>query len=1077
MVDQQPVVDAPESSLKRSPRERIPSPRYSPNEHVLLSDRGEPESFDEAMESEEKEKWFDVMEDEIKSLHDNHTFDLMSSIHVVLGLASSLDLEVEKMDVKTAFVHGDLDEEIYMKKPKEKYIQKELQRLHMDKAKVVNTPLAMHFKLSTKHCPSSDDENEDTKKVPYASAFAELIAVVEAYKEFLWMKKFLEKLGCAQERSDFSYTLDDDHAHHMFDKFAVKSAIIDSLTSFTGNDTDIETPTDMETPPIGNVELVQMDLVRGPSSIVEDPVFYKISHTTVTSDIYDLNIIFHEGVHFVTTVAKVSDTEGLDVGILTDAMTSTLIQPEEVQLFEAHSFSNLPVPVSNFDTGQLMDEISSIITARPVALIKDASLQHKIEDTKYSTLQVKKETWNSGLNDNNEENIVAYDLNSPSFVITVWGMISETKSHIDLPVASIFMDPEVTFNSLFIENVPTPSMLCCFMFGLGLDEHPFHVARVVGNSHPRDTSSFLVSFAGHLFLMSTTSGQSADIKFSFVGALWDCVYVIPYFPVNPSAIIFLVPIHVMSSNLCVWDLGIHFEFRALTGYAVDVEALQLQGCSGNYGENVEELLLLECFDKFFFIAYSNSMSRVWDPGQQLNKNDATTSTKIQAANQVISLLLINLTVPEDARACLNLEDKHPGDIYLDQNQLSGSLPNCLGNITSLREIHLSSNKLSSNIPPSLGNLQDLVVLDLSSNNMVGSLPPEIGNLKAATLIDLSMNQFSNRTPREIGGLQNLAHLSLRQNNLQGAIPDSMSNMVGLEFLDLSQNNIYGIIPKSLEKLQNLKYRRGKSAPQQAESLSTVTRERISYYELLQAMDDLSESNLIGIGGFGSVYKGVLRSGTVIAVKVFNLQLDAAFKSFDTECEVLCSLRHRNLVKSLRIMINVASALEYLHHGCSLPLIHCDVKPSNVLLDDDMVSHLSDFGISKLLGEDQEYGLEGLCQQSVTSMLLETFTRRKPNEFEGDLSLKQWASYSLQDNCLEMRVFQKQGLGTLVKMVLKIPLCFLSSLSLVKMVLKKQKSMKAETRVEKVNGRVAKASEKVKGVVEDVHYRGVYKRPS
>ncbi|XP_047258901.1 receptor kinase-like protein Xa21 [Capsicum annuum] len=210
--------------------------------------------------------------------------------------------------------------------------------------------------------------------------------------------------------------------------------------------------------------------------------------------------------------------------------------------------------------------------------------------------------------------------------------------------------------------------------------------------------------------------------------------------------------------------------------------------------------------------------------------------------------------------------------------------------------------------------------------MVGSLPPESGNLKAATLIDLSMNQFSNRTPREIGGLQNLAHLSLRQNNLQGAIPDSMSNMVGLEFLDLSQNNISGIIPKSLEKLQNLKYfnvsfnklyRRGKSAPQQAESLSTVTRERISYYELLQAMDDLSESNLIGFGGFGSVYKGVLRSGTVIAVKVFNLQLDAAFKSFDMECEVLCSLRHRNLVKVITSCSNLdfkALVLDYMPNG-------------------------------------------------------------------------------------------------------------------------------------------------------------------
>ncbi|KAM3267219.1 hypothetical protein P3S67_032584 [Capsicum chacoense] len=465
--------------------------------------------------------------------------------------------------------------------------------------------------------------------------------------------------------------------------------------------------------------------------------------------------------------------------------------------------------------------------------------------------------------------------------------------------------------------------------------------------------------------------------------------------------------------------------------------------------------------------------------------------------------------------------QHLGDIYLDQNQLSGSLPNCLGNITSLREIHLGSNKLSSNIPPSLGNLQDLVVLDLSSNNMVGSLPPEIGNLKAATLIDLSMNQFSNGIPTVIGGLQNLANLSLRHNKLQGAIPDSMSNMVGLEFLDLSHNNISGIIPKFLEKLQNLKYfnvsvnklygeipsggpfknlssqffihnealcgssrfrvppcptsskhksnrekllvrslllaiavvfvtmafgllriryRRGKSAPQQAESF---------------------ESNLIGFGCFGSVYKGVLRSGTAIAVKVFNPQLDTAFKSFDMECEVLRILRHRNLVKvitscsnldfkalvldympngslelylyshnyflnikqRLGIMIDVVCALEYLHHGCSLPVIHCDVKPSNVLLDEDIVAHLSDFGISKLLGEDQgdlytktlatfrciapEYGLEGLVSTkcdvySYGVMLLETFTRRKPNEFEGDLSLKQWVSYSLPDAVMEDR---------------------------------------------------------------------------
>ncbi|PHT82831.1 hypothetical protein T459_11274 [Capsicum annuum] len=226
-------------------------------------------------------------------------------------------------------------------------------------------------------------------------------------------------------------------------------------------------------------------------------------------------------------------------------------------------------------------------------------------------------------------------------------------------------------------------------------------------------------------------------------------------------------------------------------------------------------------------------------------------------------------------------------------------------------------------------------------------------------------------------------------------------MVGLEFLDLSHNNISGIIPKSLEKLQNLKYFNVsvnklicKRDPPQAESLSAITRERISYYELLQETDALCENNLIGSGSFGCVYKGILRSETSIAVKVFNLQLDAAFKSFDTECEVLHSLRHRNHVKVITSCSNLdfkALVLEYIPNGS---------LENNVLLDEDMVAHLSDFGFSKLLGEDEselytktlaslgyiapDYGQDGLVStkcdvHSYGIMLLETFTRRKPSE--------------------------------------------------------------------------------------------------
>jgi len=172
---------------------------------------------------------------------------------------------------------------------------------------------------------------------------------------------------------------------------------------------------------------------------------------------------------------------------------------------------------------------------------------------------------------------------------------------------------------------------------------------------------------------------------------------------------------------------------------------------------------------------------------------------------------------------------------------------------------------------------------------------------------------------------------------------------------------------------------------------------VSYDELRLATEEFSQENLIGIGSFGSVYKGHLSQGnSTIAVKVLDTLRTGSLKSFFAECEAMKNSRHRNLVKlitscssvdfrnndflalvyeflsngsledwikgrrnhangnglnlmeRLNIAIDVACALDYLHNDSETPIVHCDLKPSNILLDEDMTAKVGDFGLARLL---------------------------------------------------------------------------------------------------------------------------------
>nr|XP_027081086.1 putative receptor-like protein kinase At3g47110 [Coffea arabica] len=247
---------------------------------------------------------------------------------------------------------------------------------------------------------------------------------------------------------------------------------------------------------------------------------------------------------------------------------------------------------------------------------------------------------------------------------------------------------------------------------------------------------------------------------------------------------------------------------------------------------------------------------------------------------------------------------------LQENPLSGSIPSTVKGLQMLQGLSIegckSSNRITPYVPHSLWSLKDLLGFILPSNFLTGSLPLEIGQVKVATWIDLSLNQFSNNIPSRIGDLENLNHLSLAYNNFEGAIPSNgpFKNFTSESFISsdaLCGSSRFHVPACQTPLIHRSRTKEKEKVPNGTNLLSLTAKGRISYYELLQATNGYDEIHLLG--SFGSVYKGILANGICVAIKVFNLQLEYSFKSFTRECEVLRSLRHRNLTKVIGVCSN------------------------------------------------------------------------------------------------------------------------------------------------------------------------------
>ncbi|PKI34493.1 hypothetical protein CRG98_045115 [Punica granatum] len=170
--------------------------------------------------------------------------------------------------------------------------------------------------------------------------------------------------------------------------------------------------------------------------------------------------------------------------------------------------------------------------------------------------------------------------------------------------------------------------------------------------------------------------------------------------------------------------------------------------------------------------------------------------------------------------------------------------------------------------------------------------------------------------------------------------------------------------------------------------------QFDFAPILAATEDFSANNKLGEGGFGEVFKGVLRTGQLIAVKRLSRSSGQGAEEFKNEVMVVAKLQHRNLLtisdsekqgrldwsRRYKIIAGIARGMLYLHEESRLRIIHRDLKTSNVLLDADMNPKIADFGMARIFGVDQTQG--------TTNKVVGTFGYMSPEyAMHGQFSVK------------------------------------------------------------------------------------------
>lgn len=397
------------------------------------------------------------------------------------------------------------------------------------------------------------------------------------------------------------------------------------------------------------------------------------------------------------------------------------------------------------------------------------------------------------------------------------------------------------------------------------------------------------------------------------------------------------------------------------------------------------------------------------------------------------------------------------------NSLYGTLPPEIGNCTALQILYLQGNYLSGTIPLELGNLLELEDLDISSNTLSGTIPSSLAKLYKLKSFNVSMNFLTGSIPSEgalfkFGGNSYLGNRDLCGNQIRivcrNEFPSTPINSQAPSSAGYQQNKkndstklvisaaatVGALLLVALMCFWGC-YLYKKFGKDDVRSLAMDVGGGASVVmfhgdlpysskEILKKLETLSDENIIGSGGFATVYKLAMDDGNIFAMKRIMKTNLCLGRLFDRELEILGSIKHRYLVNlrgycnspssklllydylaggsldealhekseqldwdvRLNIILGAAKGLAYLHHDCSPRIIHRDIKSSNILLDGNLEARVSDFGLAKLLEDEESH---------ITTIVAGTFGYLAPEYMQSGRATEKTDVYSFGVLILEI----------------------------------------------------------------------------